>query len=250
MRNRPYVITIAGFDPSGGAGLVADSKTFDHLKCYGLAVCTANTIQDDKCFKCCHWIEKQVIKRQLQTLLERFDIEVVKIGIIEDWELLHEIIDVLTVYNDRIKIVVDPVLRSSTNFDFKKQEEQIEVFNAVLKKITLITPNYDEIEALFPEKDIEETIAYISGRTGLLLKGGHRLEAIGKDELYLPSGEVFTYNPKGKNHSEKHGSGCVLSSAIAAYLARGFSLHKAVYRGKRYTEKVLQSNKSLLGYHG
>jgi hydroxymethylpyrimidine/phosphomethylpyrimidine kinase len=156
--------------------------------------------------------------------------------------------------NKNIKIVLDPILTSSSDFDFHKQLPQAvlennNLFDQVLDKIYLLTPNYREIEKLYADKTIENTIKHISNKTNLFLKGGHRKEKVGKDELYTKTGEYFSLNPKGQNLSEKHGSGCVLSSAIITNLALGFSLLKSCLRGKRYTEKVLRSNSELLGYH-
>jgi len=255
MKNRPYTLTIAGFDPSGGAGLMADVKTFESLKCYGLAVQTANTEQNDIKLIACQWIDISIIQGQLELLFERFDIDVVKIGIVKNWEVLNKIVDILFEKNNSIKIILDPILRSSSDFKFHNQpliEASVNenCFEEVLKKIYLLTPNYQEIEKLYTDRSIEETIKHISGVTNLFLKGGHRKEAIGKDELFTSTGKHFILNPKEeKVFSEKHGSGCVLSSAITAYLAHGFPLLKSCFRAKRYTEKVLSSNKSLLGYH-
>lgn len=265
MRKRPIVLTIAGFDPSNGAGLTADVKTFETLKCYGLSVCTANTVQDDVVFKTCHWTPVEVISDQIEVMFKRFQINYVKIGILENWLTLSVLVDKLLCLNPNVKIVLDPVLKSSSNFDFHPNvsssdfchTEPVEVdknyiknkLDEILSKIYLLTPNYNEIEQLYPEKSIEETIAFISSKTNLFLKGGHNEKAIGKDELFTFEGKQFILNPKLKNCSDKHGSGCVLSSAITSYLALGFPLLKACYRGKRYTEKFLSSNKSLLGFH-
>ncbi len=254
MKKRPYVLTIAGFDPSGGAGIIADIKTFEALQVYGLAVCTANTIQNDIAFKACHWIAVEVIINQIEILFDRFDIAVVKIGIIQNWVVLNEVIDVLLKKKSELKIVLDPVLKSSSDFNFQNTLLQSKStndhqFDQILNKIYVLTPNYYEIEKLYADKSIEETIQYISTKTNLLLKGGHRKEDIGKDELFTTAGKYFTLHPKGQNNSEKHGSGCVLSSAITAQLALGFPLLKSCCRGKRYTEMLLSSNKSLLGYH-
>ncbi len=248
MKSRPHILTIAGFDPSNGAGLTADIKTFEALKCYGLAVCTANTIQNDIAFKTCHWMDVEMIKEQIDVLFERFEISFVKIGIVKNWKVLHDIVDFLLEKNNKIKIIVDPILRSSSNFDFHNSSIPRE-FDQILDKIYLLTPNYIEIEQLYVDKTIQETIKYISSKANLLLKGGHKQESLGRDELFTKNGKQYTFNPKGQNHSEKHGSGCVLSSAITAYLALGFPLLKACFRGKRYTEKVLSSNNGLLGYH-
>ena len=254
MKNRPYILSIAGFDPSGGAGLVADIKTIEALKGYGLSVCTANTIQNDKEFQNCLWVDLQTIKNQIEILINRFRIDIVKIGIVQNWSVLNEIIDFLLYKDDKIKIILDPVLSASAGFDFTKLSLQAEsrsneLFDDVLSKIYLLTPNYQEIQKLYPNKTIEDTVKHISGKTNLFLKGGHRKEAIGKDQLFTIQGQQFNLNPKGNHISEKHGSGCVLSSAIAAYLGLGFPLLKACFKAKRYTEKVLSSNKTLLAYH-
>jgi hydroxymethylpyrimidine/phosphomethylpyrimidine kinase len=247
LKKRPSILTIAGFDPSNGAGLTADIKTFEALKCYGLSVCTANTIQNDIEFKTCHWTEIILILNQMEILFNRFEINYVKIGIVENWEILSIIINRLQELNPEIKIVLDPVLKSSSDFSFHSNNS--EKLDDILSKIYLLTPNYNEIQQLYPEKDIEETIAYISSKTNLFLKGGHRTDKIGRDVLYITNKKQFTLNPKSFNCSEKHGSGCVLSSAITSYLALGFPLLKACKEGKRYTEKFLNSNKSLLGFH-
>ncbi len=252
MKSRPNILTIAGFDPSGGAGITADIKTFEALKCYGLAICTANTVQNDIEFKACYWADFEVIKCQIEILFDRFTIDFVKIGIVQNWKILNEIIDFLFEKNAEIKIVLDPVLKSSSGYDIQDlslRAESRSELDKVLDKIYLLTPNYNEIEKLYADKTIEETIQCISSKTNLFLKGGHREEAIGKDELFTKNGKYFVLNPRGQNNSEKHGSGCVLSSAITAQLAHDFSLLKSCFRGKRYTEKVLSSNKSLLGYH-
>jgi len=248
MKKRPNILTIAGFDPSSGAGLTADIKTFETLKCYGLAVCTANTVQNDIEFKNCHWTSIELIRNQIEVLFDRFDIDFVKIGIVQNWEVLHEIIDVVLEKNEKIKIILDPILKSSSNFKFHEHSNSIQL-DQILEKIYLITPNYLEIEKLYTNKTTKETVQHICSKTNLFLKGGHRSEAIGKDELFTKTGKYFVLNPKQQNVSEKHGSGCVLSSAIIAYLALGFPLLKASFRGKKYTEQVLGSNTSLLGYH-
>ncbi len=252
MKQRPYTLTIAGFDPSNGAGITADVKTFEALKVYGLSVCTANTVQNDIDFTSCHWTSIELMKRQIDLLFDRFAIDFVKIGIIENWNVLHEIVDVLLSKNPKLNIIWDPILSSSSSFDFHDPSSQInsrQQFDTILSKIYLLTPNYLEIEKLYHDKTIQETIKHISTKTNLLLKGGHRNEDIGKDELFTKSGKRFVLKPKRNNCSDKHGSGCVLSSAITAQLVLGFPLVKACFRGKRYTEKILSSNKTLLGYH-
>lgn len=246
MSKRPYILTIAGFDPSGGAGLVADVKTFEQLKCQGLSVCTANTIQNDTDFVQCHWMPLAQIQAQINVLFDRFEIEFVKIGIIENWKVLEAIVDLVLKRNPKAKIVLDPVLKSSSAFRFHDSDS---IADDLLQKLYLITPNYDEIQQLYEGLNIEQTITRITAQTNLLLKGGHRADKKGYDQLLTREGKTFGLQPKLKHVSEKHGSGCVLSSAIAAHLALGYPLLKACYRGKKYTEQVLSSNPTLLGYH-
>lgn len=252
MRKRPYILTIAGFDPSGGAGILSDIKTMEGLRTYGLSVCTANTVQNDQEFQSCHWTNLEVIKAQIEILFSRFKIDVVKIGIVQDLQVLNVIIDLLISKNKDIRIVLDPILRASAGFDFRSDPSgnaDEDVWNQILEKIYLITPNYDEIQQLYPKLDVAETITKMQGVTNLLVKGGHRQDALGKDELFVKNGDSFVLNPKPGKFTEKHGSGCILSSAIASYLGLGFPLLKACYRAKRYTEKRLASNRQLLAYH-
>ncbi len=246
MKQRPYILTIAGFDPSGGAGLLADCKTFEALKCQGLSVCTANTIQTDTDFLACHWIDLEIIEDQIKVLFSRFNISVVKIGIVKNWNELLKILTLVKSLNNDVSIVLDPVLRSSTNFDFQTEFNQTS-FDKILTHIDVLTPNYEEIQHLFPDKSIDETIESICSKTNLLLKGGHNKEHKGKDFLYTSKGKTYPINPKLKPIYPKHGSGCVLSSAIASYLALGFPLGKSCFRGKKFTEKYLGSSKTLLG---
>ena len=245
MKKRPYILSIAGFDPSGGAGLVADCKTFEALKCQGLSVCTANTIQTDNEFIDCIWTDIEIIKKQITTLFNRFKIDVVKIGIVEDWQKMSEIVDLLISLNAEVKIIIDPVLSASANFDFQTDFDST-LFNSVLEKIYVLTPNYEEIQKLYPELNLEETIKHISNKTNLYLKGGHNEAEKGKDYLYNKDEQVYPINPKYITYP-KHGSGCVLSSSMASYVALGFPLLKSVFRAKRFTEKYLGSNKELLG---
>lgn len=247
MKNkRPYILTIAGFDPSGGAGLVADVKTFEQLKCQGLSVCTANTVQNDTDFVACHWMPLEQIQAQINVLFDRFEIEFVKIGIVENWKVLEAIVDLVLDRSPKAKIVLDPVLKSSSSFEFHGTDS---LTDALLSKLFLITPNYDEVQQMYEGLSMDETIAKVTKQTNLLLKGGHRQDKKGFDQLFTKEGNVFGLQPKLKNVSPKHGSGCVLSSAIAAHLALEYPLLKACYRGKKYTEQLLSSNPTLLGYH-
>ncbi|WP_233900074.1 hydroxymethylpyrimidine/phosphomethylpyrimidine kinase [Tenacibaculum piscium] len=248
MKNQNYILTIAGLDPSSGAGITSDIKTFEAHGLYGLSVCTAVTVQNDIAFKNCIWIDEKIILAQIETLFERFTITVVKVGIIQSWEILLNIILKLKKLNPKIKIVLDPILKASAGFDFHSTQN-LKIFEKVLQNCYFVTPNYDEIKALFPAKNIEETIDFISEKTNIYLKGGHRATKKGWDEIYYNKIVKLNIPPIATVVSQKHGSGCVLSSALAANLALEFSLEDACKNTKWYTEQFLNSNKSLLGTH-
>lgn len=245
-KQRPYVLTIAGFDPSGGAGILADIKTLEQIKCYGLAVCTANTIQNAHSVTACYWTPIAQIKAQLQLILTSYDIRVIKIGVVENWDVLLELITLIRTIKEEIKIIVDPILQSSSGFDFHMTDTA--TLDTILETIFLITPNYLEMQQLYG-RDIDDALSRLTAKTHVLLKGGHHPDVLGRDMLYLKNDTHFQLNPKGTVFFEKHGSGCILSAAIAGYLALGFPILKACYRAKRYTEHRLRSNKTLLAYH-
>lgn len=250
VNRNPCVLSIAGFDPSGGAGILADIKTFEMLSCYGLAVQTANTIQVDNKIDDCHWTPLSILKNQLELLFSRFFIRVVKIGIIENEIILNEIITFLRNKNNTIKIILDPILSSSSSFHFHSSNYSQNIFcDEILGNIDLLTPNALELSELNVTENLDETINFISSRTNLLLKGGHRKSKKGIDTLFLKEGKVVDILPKNKECNEKHGSGCVLSAAIVAFLARDYNLEVACQSAKSYVEDFLNSSTSLLGIH-
>ncbi|PQJ73168.1 hydroxymethylpyrimidine/phosphomethylpyrimidine kinase [Polaribacter butkevichii] len=249
MKTKNYILTIAGLDPSSGAGITSDIKTFEAHQLYGVSVCTAVTVQNDVEFTDCVWIPKKVILSQIQQLFKRFSIPVVKIGIIQSWKVLLAIILTLKKLNPDIKIVLDPILKASAGFTFHTIQD-LETFEKVLQNCSFITPNYDEIKALFPDKSIEETIEFISEKTNIYLKGGHRIDKKGWDEVYYSKIVKLNIPPiTTKPIFEKHGSGCVLSAALAANLSKEIPLEDACKNTKLYTEQFLSSNESLLGTH-
>ncbi len=247
-KDKKYILSIAGFDPSSGAGLTQDIKTFEAHGLYGLSVCTAITVQNDVDFKQCKWTNPEIISAQIDTLFERFEISVVKIGIVESWEILLNILKQLKQLNPDIKIVLDPILKASADFDFHSKDHQ-STLDAIWTYCNIITPNYDEIKRLYPELNIQETIEHISKLTNIYLKGGHREDKKGWDELYYNRIVMVNIPPNTETISEKHGSGCVLSSALASNLTLDIPLEDASKLAKYYTERFLNSNTSLLGNH-
>jgi hydroxymethylpyrimidine/phosphomethylpyrimidine kinase len=243
-KERVKVLSIAGFDPSGGAGVIADCKTFEQIKVQGMAVVTANTIQSEDQFFAVNWVEQNVLLAQLRFLLERYSFEWVKIGLIENVAVFEKVLDLLLVYQPRIKIVWDPILRASSGGSWN--ENRFASIEKCLDRIFAITPNLPEFEHLFGNTSVQSIC--INHKIWVLIKGGHSIDK-GKDQLITPEGKRFVINPKIIGNDEKHGTGCILSSAWLAYMARKYPTLKAFQRAKFYLEKRLISNPSKLAYH-
>ncbi|WP_445710223.1 hydroxymethylpyrimidine/phosphomethylpyrimidine kinase [Flavobacterium sp.] len=246
--NRPFVLSIAGFDPSGGAGVLADVKTFEQHQVYGLAIITGNTIQTENEFIKMEWIAIDFVLESITTLFNKYEIKAVKIGIVPSLDYLEHIVFQIKKHSQKTKIIWDTVLKSSTTFDFLQIEKQ-DKLEENLKKIDLITPNYKEILQLSTKGINAETIALLLSKDcDVLLKGGHNTEELGVDYLFIKN-EFIKLKPTTILTNEKHGSGCVLSSAITANLALGFDTITSCKKAKIYIEKFLHSNNTLLGYH-
>ncbi|MDA6071191.1 hydroxymethylpyrimidine/phosphomethylpyrimidine kinase [Flavobacterium sp. AC] len=246
-KNRPFVVSIAGFDPTGGAGVLADIKTFEQHEVTGFAIITGNTIQTENEFHAIEWTDLNFVIRSIDTLFQNYKIATVKIGIVPSLHYLNQILSRIKTLSPDVKIVWDPVLKSTTKFEFMNMEDQLDL-NTILSKIDLITPNYNEIEVLFPGFIPDHLGLQNEIQTNILLKGGHNLSEIGTDRLFLKN-EVVDLLPSDNNCFEKHGSGCVLSSAISANLALNQNIKEACKNAKTYIEKYLSSTSTLIGYH-
>jgi hydroxymethylpyrimidine/phosphomethylpyrimidine kinase len=247
---RPFVLTIAGFDPTGGAGVLADVKTFEQHQVYGFAINTGNTIQTENSFLAMQWTELSFVLQSIETLFANYNIEAVKIGIVPSLDYLKAVVFEIRKSSPTTKIIWDTVLKSTTEFDFLNIDNQT-VLIEILKEIDLITPNYNEILQLSPKGiNAETTAIQLSKHCSILLKGGHNPIEIGFDFLYMKN-EFYRLSPKTNSSqiSEKHGSGCVLSAAITANLALGHNLKIACEKAKAYTENFLLTIKTKLGFH-
>jgi hydroxymethylpyrimidine/phosphomethylpyrimidine kinase len=247
---RPFVLSIAGFDPSSGAGITSDIKTFEAHGVYGLGVCSAITIQNDVEFNEVEWIDIQFILKQTDILLQRFKPEYCKIGLIKDFDTLAQLTDYLTHHN--IKIVWDPILKASAGFVFHAVDKlnfSTEMLRRILSQLVLITPNlpeYERLNHILRAKNPEEWLS--TGLQSLLVKGGHSDNDICTDILYQKGAKNKFENARIIAY-DKHGTGCVLSSAIVARLALGENLSNACFLAKEYVNQFIKSNNSLLGEH-
>ena len=246
--NRPVVLTIAGFDPSGGAGILADIKTFEQHKVYGLGINTSLTLQTADQFISIRWETENAILQSLETMLENFSISVIKIGIVENCSRLKNIVRFINLKNKNIKIIIDPVIKSSSGFNFWNEIFDKEQLAEIFSFCFLITPNYEEATQLLPATDAKIAAQQLAQYCAILLKGGHNNAEPGVDFLYQQQ-ECSSLLPIAGVVSGKHGSGCVLSAAITANIALGDDLLTACTKAKIYIEQFLSSNNTLLGYH-
>jgi hydroxymethylpyrimidine/phosphomethylpyrimidine kinase len=217
---RPFVMSIAGYDPSGGAGLLADIKTMEQLKVQGLGVCTAMTLQTESQCLSLNWQPLDEILNSIDVLMKKYAVQVVKIGVVKDAEFLTEIVKTIKSINPQTKIIWDPVLKSTSEFSFFDLNTISELEN-VLQQIDLMTPNYNEYRVLQKFNLFKNA----KNSCSVLIKGGHREDKLGMDIL-LDNGKE-----------------------IAIHLALGENLENACRNGKLYIEKFLTSNSTLLGFH-
>lgn len=245
---RPTILSIAGFDPSAGAGVLADVKTFEAFGIYGIGVVSALTYQNDIDFENVEWLSLSKIIAQIEVLHKRFEFGYIKIGLIEDLEVLNQLISFLTSHISHPKIIYDPILKASAGFEFYKNKDQ-KLLEDICSQIYLITPNIPEALELGTYKDAEKNAKHLSQFCNVYLKGGHSIEKKGVDLLFTKDGKEVLFPTTTKNVSPKHGSGCVLSSAITANLALSLSLEEACREGKKHITDFLASNDTLLGIH-
>lgn len=241
-------LSIAGFDQSSGAGVTADIKTFESCRVYGLGVASAITFQNQNEYLGTKWMTPAEIIRQCEVLFREFSPAYVKIGLIESFDSLAQIVNYLTGTLPRVKIIWDPILKATAGFRFHNGEN-MEITRNILKKIYLLTPNRDELEILFGNdveiQELQEICRDLDTR--VLWKGGHNSEALASDRL-ITGEKVYTFSvARGKNG--KHGTGCVLSSAITSYLTLGYSLPDACRLGQHYVSDFIRSNDTNLGIH-
>ncbi len=245
---RPVALSIAGLDPSAGAGLLADVKTFEAHRVYGLGVASAITYQHDQTFRKVEWIVPEKIIEQLILLNERFNIRYVKIGLIENFVVLNQLISYMVSCFHKPVIIWDPVLKASAGYEFHKQID-LKLLEQICQHLFMVTPNLPEAGLLGDTGNAIENAKTLSKHCIVYLKGGHADQKKGKDTVFLTNGKTVSYNSKVSNATDKHGSGCVLAAAIAANLARNNNLHRTCLKAKNYTAGFLQSNKTMLGYH-
>ena len=242
------VLSIAGFDQSSGAGVTADIKTFESCRVYGLGTSSSITFQNQNTYLGTKWLTPDEIIRQCEVLFREFSPAYVEIGLIESFDTLEQVVNYLRTALPKVRIIWDPILKASAGFQFHDGENLIQLQD-ILREIYLITPNTDELKTLFGNHpDVESLQALArSQNLNILWKGGHNDGALASDRLVTPD-KVYTFSVTRARHG-KHGTGCVLSSAIASYLTLGYPLPDACRLGQHYVAGFIRSNDTNLGMH-
>lgn len=241
------VLTIAGSDSGGGAGIQADLKTFAALGCYGMSAITALTAQNTRGVSGIHAVPPAFLKAQLQAVIEDIGVDAVKLG------MLHapEVVEVVAWAIDHYRlpnVVLDPVMVATSGDRLIAAETVERLVAELFPRTVLITPNLDEAALLvghtIADADALEGAAaelLAQGARGVLLKGGHLPGDEVVDLLALAGGERHRHAAPRIQSRNLHGTGCTLSSAIACGLALGKPLPQAVADAREYVRGAMQA---------
>ena len=254
----PVVLSIAGSDSSGGAGIQADLKTFAALGVYGATAITAITAQNTVGVHSQLAITAEMVYAQIVAVVDDLHPAFVKVGMLSNVDIVTAVAEALSRYS--LSIILDPVIVSSTGHRLLSVEAQEVVKQRLLPMSTLVTPNIPEIIALtnmpvstLSEKELAAKRLFECGAKAVLLKGGHEAGDTKSDILFTNSESgiqfsIFTSDTVATRNT--HGTGCTLSSAIAAFMARGFSMTEAVCRAKEYVVEAIRSGADVAIGHG
>lgn len=241
QQDRPVVLTIAGIDPSGGAGIVADIKTIAEFGCFPAAAITSITFQNAKRVFGAEHQTAATLRAQVEPIVQDAKVAAAKTGMLPTAEIVAEVARLFR--EEDLPAVVDPVMVSTSGHDLIGDPAFQILKKELLPVARLVTPNIPEAERLagFPirsEADMRRAAEAIKslGAPAVLVKGGHRLEsqADAVDILIDDTGRIVEFREEFVDVGEVHGSGCTLSAAIAASLGKGMSLEAAVGAAKKY----------------
>lgn len=244
------LLTIAGSDSCGGAGIQADLKTFSAHGVFGMSVITAVTAQNTQGVFAVQDISVDIIQKQIEVIFDDISVDAVKIGMVSKTETIKIIAQTLGKYQVK-NLVIDPVMISKSGFDLLKPDAKEALIKYLLPMATVVTPNLPEAEVItgFKVNNLEgmkkaaEEI-YKMGPKYVLVKGGHLEGGEAVDILY--DGTVFTYYNSPKiNTINTHGTGCTLSSAIAANLGNGLPMAQAIEKAKNYITIAIENSFSI-----
>ncbi len=251
------VLTIAGSDSGGGAGIQADLKTFSAIGCYGMSVVTALTAQNTRGVSGIHAVPPDFAVQQIDAVFGDMGTDAVKIGMLYSAELIEAVAAALKKHNAR-KIVLDPVMVAQSG-DRLLQDAAIDAIKAYLMPLAdVVTPNIPEASVLVGRplklwRDIERAAESLArhGSRSILIKGGHGDQNQSTDLLFLAKEKRFVSLSAGRiETNNNHGTGCTLSSAIAAYMAKGSELEEAVRKAKTFMNQAIAAGAAYKLGHG
>jgi hydroxymethylpyrimidine/phosphomethylpyrimidine kinase len=255
-------LTVAGLDPSGGAGIIADTKTFSAFGCFAAAAVTSITFQNTLGVFGAVNQTAETVRRQIEPIIEDFEIDALKTGMLPTREIIEEVARIVR-KNDLKNFVVDPVVRSTSGFNLIDDEALSALVERLFPLADIITPNIPEAERITRMKienaeDIKKAakIMQTFGAKNVLIKGGHLFEVksekqkaksenkIAKDFLFFGS-ELRIFEAEFIETTATHGTGCTLSAAIAANLGKGKSLFQAVENSKKFVTEAIRTAPDL-----
>ncbi|MGM8364964.1 bifunctional hydroxymethylpyrimidine kinase/phosphomethylpyrimidine kinase [Virgibacillus sp. W0181] len=246
MGHVPCALTIAGTDPTGGAGIQADLKTFQELKSYGMSVITSVVAQNTTGVQDVHHLPLSMIEQQLNSVWKDIPVHAFKTGMIANIDMMkivkRKITQVAAPY------VMDPVMVTTSGDPLIAMDARLYLRDQLLPLTTIVTPNIPEAEAITEHSIQTEdemqaaaiTIVKHFGAGAALVKGGH-LDGDAVDILF-DGKQIKRYVANRIDTNNTHGTGCTLSAAITAYLSHGFTLHEAVQKAKRYVTAAIEQS--------
>jgi hydroxymethylpyrimidine/phosphomethylpyrimidine kinase len=244
----PILLTIAGFDPSCGAGTVADLKTFAAHGCYGVAAITSLTIQNTQGIETVHNVSSAELREQLEVLAKDCDIAAVKIGMLGCRANAVVVCEFLETHKFA-QVVHDPVMKSSTGAELLDTAGIKYLASDLLSRSTVITPNISEAEILtgVTIKDVSDMDAAARklvemGARAVIVKGGHMERAI---DVLFDGNELIQLGGERVKTENTHGTGCTFASALAAQLASGRTLLEAATLAKAYVTKAIEKGYAI-----
>lgn len=246
-QNLPIVLSVAGSDPSAGAGVQQDLKTITSIGGYGATAITALTVQNTLGVQSTNPVSAEVVKAQMEAVLCDLHVDVMKIGMVPTVEIAQAIVSTIRAARQRqvLPVVYDPIMLSTSGRALMDKPTLDYVVENLLPLCTLVTPNLPEWERLSQDYHVQ------TQGIPMLIKGGHADGEQMTDTLVLPDvkqQQVFS-SPRIASHN-LHGTGCTLSSAIATYLAFGESMVDAVQHAKAYMNKAIKGGSTLHIGHG
>lgn len=243
----PRVLSIAGSDSGGGAGIQADLKTVAALGCYGMTAITALTAQNTTGVRAIHGVPPDMLRDQIDAVMEDIGVDAVKIGMLHSPELVHTVADAMD-RHAMTQVVLDPVMVSTSGAVLIASAAIEQLVSELFHRTVLVTPNLDEAallvgQPLTCEADMHQAALQLlaMGASAVLVKGGHLMGDVVSDVLATADGRVVWMRAPRVASSNTHGTGCTLSSAIAAYLALGYPLTEAVQAAHHYVRDALQA---------